>query len=533
MELQFIGATHGVTGSAHLLTACGKKILIDYGMRQGREEHVTYDLPLPVNELDAVLVTHAHVDHTGYLPLLAKGGYTGKIYSTGATFDLCKIMLMDSAHIQEQEAEWESRKNKRSGKGEVEPLYTQDDAQQTLRMFRTHEYLESFEIAEGVTATFYDVGHLLGSAAIEIKIDEKGVKKTVVFSGDVGNIDQPLIKDPQFIKYADYIVCESTYGDRLHDVVEDYRAELAQVIQETFDRGGNVVIPAFAVGRTQELLYFLRDIITKGMVKGHTVPVYIDSPMAIETVKVFDDNIYGYFDEEAMAVVKSGIDPINFPTLKTAVTSDESKLINFDKNPKVIISASGMCDAGRIRHHLKHNLWRSDSTIVFVGYQAEGTLGRRLLDGVKKVKLFNETIEVNARIIKLDGISGHADQKGLIRWLKGFENKPQKLFLVHGDRDVFPAFEEKITQELGWPVYSPYYTDKFNLATGQQTFTAPKTIYKKPDRQSASGVSRAYTLLLQALEKLTAAVKKRSGYPNGDLNNARRAIEDIIEKLER
>ena len=531
MKLQFIGATHGVTGSAHLLTACGKNILVDYGMRQGQEEHISYDLPLAAGEIDAVLVTHAHVDHTGYLPLLAKGGFKGKIYSTAATFDLCKIMLMDSAHIQEQEAEWESRKNRRSGRKEVEPLYTQDDALMTLRMFRTYEYLETFEISAGITATFYDVGHLLGSAAIEIKVNEDGVEKTIVFSGDVGNIDQPLIKDPQFIKYADYIVCESTYGDRLHDVVDDYRIELAKVIQETFDRGGNVVIPAFAVGRTQELLYFLRDIITKGMVYNHTVPVYIDSPMAIETVKVFDDNIYGYFDEEAMAVVKEGIDPINFPTLKTAVTSDESKLINFDKKPKVIISASGMCDAGRIRHHLKHNLWRSDSTIVFVGYQAEGTLGRRLLDGVDKVKLFNETIEVNAKIVKLDGISGHADQKGLIRWLKGFENTPQKLFLVHGDRDVFPAFEEKISEELGWPVYSPYYTDTFDLITGQQTLVAPKTIYKKPKPQA--GISRAYAMLLEALEKLTSVIKKRGGFPNGDLNNARRAIEDIIEKLDR
>ncbi|MBQ3009143.1 MAG: MBL fold metallo-hydrolase, partial [Oscillospiraceae bacterium] len=431
---------------------------------------------------------------------------------------------------QESEAEWESRKNKRSGKAEVEPLYTSDDALNTLKMFRGYDYLEEIEICEGVTATFYDVGHLLGSAAIEVKINENGVKKTVVFSGDVGNIDQPLIKDPQFIKYADYIVCESTYGDRLHEVVQDYRVKLAQVIQETFDKGGNVVIPAFAVGRTQELLYFLRDIIVKDMVKGHKVPVYIDSPMAIETVKVFDDNIYGYFDEEAMAKVKDGIDPINFPTLKTAVTSDESKLINFDKQPKVIISASGMCDAGRIRHHLKHNLWRADSTVVFVGYQAEGTLGRRLLEGVKSVKLFGETIEVNAKIIKLDGISGHGDQKGLIRWLKGFENKPTKLFLVHGDPDVFPVFEDKIREELGWDVYSPYYTDTFNLVTGQQTFVAPKTIYKK---RKQSGASQAYTMLLQAVEKLVAVVRKAAGYPNADLNKARRAIEDVISKLER
>ena len=531
MQIQFIGATHGVTGSAHLLKACGKNILVDWGMRQGQEEDITYDMTVPVNEIDAVLVTHAHVDHTGYLPLLAKGGFKGKIWCTDATVDLCHIMLMDSAHIQESEAEWQTRKNQRSGKGEVRPLYTSDDAQATLRMFHGVSYQEETEILPGIKVTFHDVGHLIGSAAIEVKIDEKGVKRTVVFSGDVGNIDQPLIKDPQFIKYADYIICESTYGDRLHEVVKDYRVKLAQTIQETFDKGGNVVIPAFAVGRTQELLYFLRDIIYKDMVKGHKIPVYVDSPMAIETVKVFDDNIYGYFDEEAMAKVKDGIDPINFPTLKTTVTSDESKMINFDKQPKVIISASGMCDAGRIRHHLKHNLWRANSTIVFVGYQAEGSLGRRLLDGVDKVKLFGETIEVNAKIIKLDGISGHADQAGLIRWLKGFENTPKKLFLVHGEADVFPTFEEKIAQELGWPTYSPYYSDVFDLETGAQLYAGPKTVKSKPKAQT--GLSKVYTALLKALDRLTAVIKKAGGYPNDDLKQATKAIEAICEKLER
>ena len=531
MQLQFVGATHGVTGSAHLLKACGKNILIDWGMRQGREEDISYDMPIPVNSIDAVLVTHAHVDHTGYLPLLARGGFKGKIWCTEATVDLCHIMIMDSAHIQESEAEWESRKNKRSGKPEVKPLYTSDDALATLRLLHGVEYQQEIEVVPGVTAIFHDVGHLIGSAAIEIKKEENGVKRTVVFSGDVGNIDQPLIKDPQFIKYADYIVCESTYGDRLHKVVKDYRVDLAQVIQETFDKGGNVVIPAFAVGRTQELLYFLRDIIVKDLVKGHKIPVYVDSPMAIETIKVFDDNIYGYFDEEAMARVKDGIDPINFPTLKTTVTSDESKLINFDKQPKVIISASGMCDAGRIRHHLKHNLWRKDSTIVFVGYQAEGSLGRRLLDGVDKVKLFGETIEVNARIIKLDGISGHADQAGIIRWLKGFENRPEKIFLVHGEPDVMPVFEEKIRQELGWDVYAPYYTDVFDLVSGQQVYVAPKTVRAKPRTQT--GVSKIYTALLKALDRLTAIVKKAASYPNDDLKQATKAIEDICDKLER
>lgn len=531
MQLQFIGATHGVTGSAHLLKACGKNILVDFGMRQGREENITYDLPIPMNKIDAVLVTHAHIDHTGYLPLLVKGGFEGTIWCTEATKDLSYIMLMDSAHIQEQEAEWENRKNKRSGKGQVEPIYTVEDAEHALELMEGVDYLQEIRIFDGITATFYDVGHLLGSAAIKVDIDEDGEKRTVVFSGDVGNIDQPLIKDPEFIDYADYIVCESTYGDRLHKVVDDYRVELAKVIQRTFDRGGNVVIPAFAVGRTQELLYFLRDIITKNMIKGHKVPVYIDSPMAIQTIGVFDGNIYGYFDDEAMAIVKDGIDPINFPTLKVAISVDDSRLINFDKQPKVIISASGMCDAGRIRHHLKHNLWREESSIVFVGYQAEGSLGRRILDGADKVKLFGEEIEVNAEIVKLEGISGHADQKGLIRWLKGFKNTPEKIFLVHGDPSVFPAFEEKIHEELGWNTYSPYYTDVFDLITGQQIYTAPKTVIATSKK--LPGVSKLYAMLLESLARLTSIIKKAAGYPNEDLRQAKKAIDDICDKLER
>ena len=530
MQLQFIGATHGVTGSCHLIKACGKNILIDYGMPQGREEDMHLSLTLPAKDIDGVLVTHSHIDHIGYLPLLIKQGFTGKVYCTGATADLAYIMLMDSANIQEQEADWANRKAKRSGKQLVQPLYTAQDAKDILKHFVSVDYLQEVEIFEGLTAKFFDVGHLLGSAAIQLKINEDGNEKTVVFSGDVGNIDQPLIKDPQFIDYADFIVCESTYGDRLHTVVKDYRKPLADLIQETFDKGGNVVIPAFAVGRTQELLYFLREIIAKGMIKGHEVPVYLDSPLAIEAVKVFEDNIYGYFDEEAMSVVKKGIEPINFPSLKLSVTSDESKLINFDKTPKVIISASGMCDAGRIRHHLKHNLWRQESCVVFVGYQAEGSFGRHLLDGAKTVKMFGETIEVDAKIVKLDGISGHADQKGLIRWLKGFKNTPEKLFLVHGDPAVLPNFEAKIKEDLAWPVYSPYYTDTFDLLTGQQILVGDKDIVAK---EKVVQLSKAYSALLAAVERLENLVKKAVGYPNEDLNWATQSLQAVCNKLER
>ncbi len=531
MKLQFIGATHGVTGSAHLLKANGKNILVDYGMRQGREEHITYDLPILASEVDFVLLTHSHIDHSGYIPLLVKNGFTGKIYATGATCDLARIMLMDSAYIQEQEAEWANRKAKRSGKALVEALYTIEDAQKALTMFRKVEYLEEVEVAENIYAVYHDVGHLLGSAAIQVVVIENGQERTIVFSGDVGNIDQPLIKDPQYIKKADYVVCESTYGDRLHKIVKDYRVDLANVIQETFDKGGNVIIPAFAVGRTQELLYFLRDIIAKGLVKNHNIPVYLDSPLAIEAVGVFDDNIWGYFDEEAMAVVKAGIDPINFPGLKLTVKSDESKLINFDKSPKVIISASGMCDAGRIRHHLKHNLWREECTVVFVGYQAEGTLGRLLLEGASEVKLFGEHIDVKANIIKLEGISGHADQKGLIKWLSAFTDKPT-VFTVHGPPDVLPTFEAKIQEELGFKTYSPYYLDEFDLITGYQTHVGDKTIEAK-EKVKPVKISRAYSELMLVYNQLGKELKKAQGYANKDLNKAARLLKEIINIFKR
>ncbi len=532
MKLQFIGATHGVTGSAHLLKTNGKNILVDYGMRQGKEEHISYDLPIMASEVDYLLLTHSHIDHSGYIPLLVKNGFKGKIYATGATADLARIMLLDSAHIQEQEAEWANRKAKRSGRAEIEALYTIEDAQKALGMFVKIDYLQEVQIEENIYAIFYDVGHLLGSAAIQVISIENSEERTIVFSGDVGNIDQPLIKDPQYIRKADYVVCESTYGNRLHKVVKDYRVDLAQVIQKTFDRGGNVVIPAFAVGRTQELLYFLRDIKARGLVKNHDIPVYLDSPLAIEAVEVFDDNIWGYFDDEAMAVVKAGIDPINFPGLKLTVKSDESKLINFDKSPKVIISASGMCDAGRIRHHLKHNLWRKECTVVFVGYQAEGSLGRILLDGASEVKLFGEHIDVKADIIKLEGISGHADQKGLLKWLSEFHQKPKMVFTVHGAPDVLPEFEAKIKEELGLMTYSPYYLDEFDLLTGYQTHVGDKTVVAK-EKVKAIKLSRAYSELMTAFAQLSKEIKKASGYPNKDLNKATRLIKEVTNIFKR
>ena len=382
MKLTFFGAAHAVTGSCHCLEVNGRKILIDCGLQQGRDEYDNNALDFAPNYIDCVIVTHAHIDHSGRVPLLVKEGFQGPIYTTGLTARLLSIMLRDSAHIQESDAEWQNRKGKRAGKELVEPLYTLADAEQALQQLVTFEYGQIIDLCDGVKIRFTDAGHLLGSSSVEIWATEGDVTKKIVFSGDIGNVDQPVIRDPQLLEQADYVVMESTYGDRNHEPPESYTGALAQLIDETFARGGNVIIPSFAVGRTQELLFFIREIKNQGMVKS--VPdftVCVDSPLAAEATKIYAGDLHGYLDEESIELVQGGEDLFTFPNLKLVQTSEESKLLNLDKTPKVIISASGMCDAGRIRHHLKHNLWRPECAVVFVGYQSEGTMGRRLLEG--------------------------------------------------------------------------------------------------------------------------------------------------------
>ncbi len=397
MKLMFIGAAREVTGSCHYLEAAGFKILVDCGMEQGIDKFVNVDLPVSYAELDYVLLTHAHIDHAGMLPFIYARGFRGRVISTVATADLCGIMLKDSAHIQESETEWKNRKARRAGLPEEEPLYGINDAMGVLELFHSYNYNEKVELEDGFTIRFIDVGHLLGSASVEIWITEGEISKKIVFSGDIGNKNKPLIRDPHYIKEADYVVMECTYGDRLHGVIPDHVSILAGIVQKTLDSGGNVVIPAFAVGRTQELLYMFRRIKAEKLVTGHDgFEVYVDSPLAVEATQIFKDNLVDCYDEETKELVMKGINPISFPGLKLSVTSEESKNINFNSKPKVIISAAGMCDAGRIRHHLKHNLWRRSCTIVFTGYQSIGTLGRSLIEGCSEVRLFGETIQVEA-----------------------------------------------------------------------------------------------------------------------------------------
>lgn len=533
MKLVFLGADHEVTGSCHYLEVGKKHILVDYGMEQG--VNVFENEPLPVSEsmIDYVLLTHAHIDHSGMLPLLYAKGFRGQVYTTDATADLCSIMLRDCAHIQMMEAEWKNRKAKRSGAVAAgDPLYTMEDAEGLIKRIVPCHYGKEVQICDEVKVRFTDIGHLLGSASIEVWLTEDDVTKKVVFSGDIGNKNQPLLKDPVLTKEADYVVMESTYGNRLHSTQRpDFVTELAAILQETFDRGGNVVIPSFAVGRTQEILYFLRKIKVDRLVKGHErFPVYVDSPLAVEATGIFEENRFECFDEDAMELVREGINPISFAGLKLAITSEESKEINFIDTPKVIISASGMCEAGRIRHHLKHNLWRPECTILFVGYQAVGTLGRSIVEGAEEVRLFGEPIQVRAKIRQLIGMSGHADKDGLIEWISGFEEKPRKVFVVHGEDTVCTSFAECLKVEYGHHAYAPYSGTVFNLASGKLEYEAePIPVKKKGKSPVAAGV---YARLLAAAQRLLALVQKKDGMPNKDAAKFADQINSLCDKYQ-
>ena len=532
MKIQFIGATHEVTGSCTLLEVGGRYYLVDCGMEQGVD--VFQNIPLPVlpSQIEAVFLTHAHIDHSGMLPKLYKDGFKGQIYATEATCNLCDIMLRDSAHIQESEAQWRSRKAERAGEPAVEPTYTLQDAMGTIKLLRPCRYLEPIQVAEGIVLRMNDIGHLLGSAAIELWLTEGETTKKIVFSGDVGNINQPLLNDPKKVEETDYLVIESTYGDRYHDNERVYPiTELADCLQRAFDRGGNVVIPSFAVGRTQEMLYLIREIKQKGLVKGHYgFPVYVDSPLAVEATGIFLQSHESNFDEETLAVLQQGVNPIWSYGVQLSVTADESKLINMDPHPKVILSASGMCEAGRIRHHLKHNLWRSESIILFVGYQAEGSLGRKLQNGAKSVKLFGEEIAVNAEIATLKGTSGHADKDGLLNWLGGFRQKPRMVFVNHGDDDQCQAFRNCL-EDMGYHAEAPYSGTEYDLITGKMTvYTDGKPIDRVQIFKGTQRARQVYDELVAAAEELLALVIRRRGMTNKDNAKLTSQIRSLIDK---
>lgn len=531
MRLIFIGADHEVTGSCHVLEVCGRYILVDCGMEQGTDDFETAELPMNIADIDYVLLTHAHIDHSGMLPLLYARGFRGDVIATPATVDLCDIMLKDSAHIQMTEAEWKNRKGQRAGKEPVVPIYDMNDAEGVLEHFVSCDYDKVMDLCEGVKVKFSDAGHLLGSASIEVWINEDGEERKIVFSGDIGNLNRPIIKDPSYINHADYVVMESTYGDRYHNADVDYVSELAGICQRTFDRGGNVVIPAFAVGRTQEMLYYFRKIKEEGLVKGHSFEVYVDSPLAVEATQIFNENIAECFDEEAMELVRNGINPLRFPGLTLSVTSNDSIAINSDNKPKVIISASGMCEAGRIRHHLKHNLWRKECTVVFVGYQANGTLGRILLEGASEVKLFGEPIEVMAEIVKLEGVSGHADKAGLIKWITSFDNRLKQVFVVHGEDEVSTGFAKCLCDEYGLNAVAPYSGAEFDMISGRFVKEGERILKaKKPVQRKANDV---FERLLAAGRRLLTVIKHNEGGANKDLAKFADQINSMCDKWDR
>ena len=540
MKLTFLGAAREVTGSCTLLEAAGHILMIDCGMEQGKDVYQNVEWPIAPARLDALLLTHAHIDHSGRVPYLYKNGYRGPIYATDATTDLCGIMLQDSAHIQEQEAEWKNRKAQRSGRDPVEPDYTVQDAVNVMKQFQPQPYGQWLTLFDGeagcIEARFTDVGHLLGSASITLRITEEGRgPELLVFSGDIGNRNQPLIKDPACPGEADYLVMESTYGDRGHGPKPDYVAELTEILQATLDRGGNLVIPSFAVGRTQELLYFFRQIKSEGRIHGHDgFPVIVDSPLASKSTTIFRENFSDCFDEEALALVQNGQNPLAFPGLHISETKEDSVAINTDTTPKVIISASGMCDAGRIRHHLKYNLWRPECTVLFVGYQAAGTLGRTLLEGAKEVKLFGEPVAVRASVRQLSGLSGHADREGLADWLHSFSRKPGFVFVNHGDDAVAQHWAKQL-QEEGYAAEAPYNGGVYLLAGGHAACceTGNTRRLVKSAAQPAPRSSAAYERLLSMGRRLMAIIERSRGGANKDLAKFADQIAALCDKWER
>ncbi len=532
MKIQFIGATHEVTGSCTLLEVDRRYYLVDCGMEQGQDVFQNIALPIPAATIEAVFLTHAHIDHSGMVPRLYKEGFRGKIYATDVTCDLCNIMLRDSAHIQAFEAEWRSRKSQRAGADPVEPVYDMEDALGAISLFIRCTYDRIMPVAEGVSVRFTDIGHLLGSACIELWLREGETEKKIVFSGDVGNTGQSIICDPKTVEQTDYLVIESTYGDRLHKGERrDTVTELAKHIQRAFDRGGNVVIPSFAVGRTQEMLYAIREIKERGLVTGHgTFPVYVDSPLAGEATAIFMQCNPVCFDTETRALLDRGINPIWFDGIRMTESAEASKKINSDDTPKIIISASGMCEAGRIRHHLKHNLWKRQNIILFVGYQAEGSLGRRLLDGERTVTLFGEEISVNAEIATLQGMSGHADRDGLVRWLQGFREKPSLVFVNHGDNDACEHFKDLLCG-MGYHAVAPYSGTEYSLETGKLTiYTEGKTIDREQVYKAGTRANMVYKELVAEAEKLLRMVKERRGRSNKDNAKLTSQIRSLIAK---
>lgn len=535
MKITFIGASHQVTGSLTLVEWKDDRFfIVDCGMEQGENDLVQAELPVPVSKIEYVFVTHAHIDHSGLLPLLYKNGFSGNIYSTPETQNLCSIMLADSAHIHETDAAYETKKNLRTGGPAVEPLYTADDVAGAMNLFHSCEYDKLYMIDEGLSVRFTDIGHLLGSAAIEFFLDD-GVSRKLVCSGDIGNSNQPIIRNPKSINEADYLLIESTYGTRLHEITASPVPILTEILRKTFSRGGSVIIPSFAVGRTQELLYFFREIKQNHLLpEFESFPVYVDSPLANEATAIFLQCDPDCLDEKTHEIMLSGQNPIWFEGLHTTVSSEESKALNDDKSiPKVIIASGGMCEGGRIRHHLKHNLWDKRNTIMFAGYQAAGTLGRLIYDGAKAVKILGEEIDVEAEITLLPGISGHADRDGLLQWLSGFERKPSYVFVNHGDDESCTGFSAEIRNRFGIDASAPFSGSSFDMVKNEWIIITEPVYKENKQTDTKSSESKrikdnVFTDLLNSVAELDQYAKGLEGHSNHELKELTARIRSLI-----
>ena len=529
MKITFLGATRTVTGSNFLVEGAGKKFLVDCGMWQGKAEQEmenSQDFEFNPSEIDFMLLTHAHIDHSGRIPKLYNEGFRNKVYAHKATCDLCALMLPDSGHIQETEVEWKNKKRKRKGEEPIEPIYTAEDAVRCLEIFEPVQYDQIIEITPEIHVRFNDAGHMLGSSIIEVWVKEGDKETKTVFTGDIGNNDIPLLSPPTMIEDTDFLVMESTYGSRLH-MRNDEKAQIfLDIVSETLDNGGTVVIPSFAVGRTQEILYEINKLkdeygddeeFRRKYRTLMRVPVYVDSPLAISATEVFRENT-DLFDEETKEEIMRGDNPLEFPGLKFTRTADESKALNEDPTPSIIISASGMCEVGRIKHHLKHNLWNPKSTILFVGYQAPGTLGYSIVNGAKKVKIFGEEIAVNARIEYIEGYSGHADQELLMNCIYSYIKKPKHIFLVHGEPESQDVLADKIEEETKIGVTIPEFGETYEL---NDEIVMTHKIERRVNKTIKSEV-------LQRLGKLKDELKDMEVYVHQDLQDDNLRDEDIF-----
>lgn len=536
MKIKFCGAATSVTGSCHLLTSGDHQILLDCGQFQGNkvQEQMNHEeFPFDPAQIECVVLSHAHIDHCGRIPLLIKRGFKGTIYCSSATADLLDVMLKDSGYIHEKEAEWQNRKNERAGRPLIEPLYTYNDAVDSLKYVKAVEYDQLISINDDIKVVFNDAGHILGSAIIELFVNENDSTSKIVFSGDLGVVNRPILNDPTIIKKADYVIMETTYGNRVHPKEGNNMQALLDIIINTARRGGTTVIPSFAVGRTQELIYELNRYYESDDNSYHKelkkLKVYVDSPMAYAATEVFKNNAQVY-DQEMREFIMRGDNPLDFPGLEFTKTSEESQAINMDHSPKIIISASGMCEAGRIRHHLKHNLWDKNSSIVFVGYQAEGTLGRTLIEGVDQVTLFGERIQVNAEIHNLEGFSGHADRDGLFNWISGFEKRPKQIFLVHGETESKEAFAYMLKEKLGYDPVIVREISEFELESATM-ISMDETI---EDFMETESLDTLKLRVASVQDTLNALLKSPDTITNGDMTASKLSeLKNLIVQLEK